>query len=434
VLVLVLVLAGVCRAQGTPLAHMHLDTSVLGPARDAEAQRRVVASVFDWIAPGRLLRDPAAEGILRDVLAEGVAHADPITLTVFSAAEASVAAPLRYRALLSISAGSSLDAYSAILSRRLAGVTPAHMDVDGDRIARYSDPAWPAWRSVAVRSGPGRLEIGLGEGIEAMAATAEPPADTPLSLHRAAIGPPAPRPVLELFIDLNQARTSFPERFGDDAAARLLAAFHLANARSFMLHASAAGTPPCIVVDATWSVRSEPSAHIRRVSLSTPPAHPPDTPGPYLALRPDWAAWTLGVLDAYSATLAPLDQREFDRRRRQWTARRLGTLTRLQGVCSPDVVVSLAPPDAGVALGAAEVVATMSDAARAAEMPRAVRALLDPWERDIAADDRGAAFRVRFPDGYLVRVAGWSMLKGATPASLRVRLELGAEMPGASPR
>lgn len=404
------VLLGGASVGAQPVLALRMDTSPLGAPRDAAMQKRGVEGMLQWLALDQLLRDPIAEGVLRECLAQAAAAGDRLSLDVPHASQAHQGEAIRYRALLTIRAPEPMAAYIAILDGRLANVPVSQISVAGIKAAEHRDTSWPAWRSLDVLRRDGVLLVGLGEGRAAIEGSfADPQDETALDRHRDALGPRVGTAVLECYLDLNRVRVSFPDLFGDDPAGRFLAACHLANARSCMLHVRSSGAPGRLAIDATWSLRSEPDELIRRLSIASfaPDAAP--KPDPLAIVHPDAARWVAGGLDAYAALLGAEERRAFERQRRAWVSRRLPLAGRLQASLAPDATLRLDRGASGLTLGAWTVRWPLREGARPADVSRAVRALLDPWEKDIAPDTSGLAGRLAFPPGSLVRGIEWSV-------------------------
>lgn len=421
-----LVIAGLCailwcaRAEAQPILALRFDTSHLGSPRDAALQKAVLDAMLARLSLEQLLQDPVAEGVLRECLAQAAATGARASLDVASAAQAHAGEALRYRALLAIRSAGTMDAYASILERCTANAPSSKVAVAGESVAEHRDPSWPAWRSLDVLSQKGVLVIGLGEGRAAIEhALATPPTDAPLDRHRDALGHRAGTPVLECYIDLNLARVSFPDSFGDDPAGRFLAACHLANARSCMLHVRSSGAPGTLAIDATWSLRSEPDDRIRRVSIASFAPDAERQRDPLAILRPEMTRWALASLDAYASLLGPEVRRSFDRQRRAWAARRLPLLARLEASLGAEAMLALDQSASGLTLGAWRLRWPLRQGVKPGDVSRAVRALLDPWEKDIAPNDDGLSGRLVLPPGSLVRALEWSV----EPDALIVRID-----------
>lgn len=410
------------------LAYASLNAGLLGTSGNAEAQRAAVNNFFDWLGANRLLDDSAAEACLRAILAGALVHARPVSLCVFHAAESEDGAEFRFRGVLSIDTGDAHAAIVASLDDALSRTTRTALDIPGlPSAVEHRSAGAPAWRSTCVVSAPGRIDIGLGEGRAALvrwfAFDGILPERAPLSRHRAATDAPNTRPLLELYIDLNQLRRAFPARFGDDAAARLLAAFHLANARSFMLHVRRPGAAAeSLAIDATWSVRSEPDDAVRRLVV----AHPVADASPLAAhLRPDWPAWVIGAVDAYAAIVPGAEARDFARARRTWASRRLPILSRVQSSLAETARVTLERDASGVALGAVLFRMPIKDPGRADSVTREVRAVLDPFAERISTDTTGRTYWLQPAPPSPLRAVSWGTAPGAAGEELVFALDFG---------
>lgn len=433
-------LAFVARAQPAlpenTLAWAYLDASRLGPASDAAAQRAVITSIATWLAPERVIQHETTERLIGDMVNESLVHALPISFCVFSAAEepgdpdrpppASLR-PVRFSAALSIRAGEHRGAVAQRIRETLKDTTHAEVSLAGVSAHQHRRADWPEWRVITWAEREDEVCIGFGPDAPERW-FASPPADekTPIERHRDAA--PAGETIGEVFVNIDELRRAFPDRFGDDAGSRLLSAFHLANARSFMAHVRAADAQAPLTIDATWSVRSEPRTAIRRVSVAAPiPGFNPALDAPHAILSPAWSAWVGGGLDAYAAILGERDAREFARSRRTWASRRVPALARLDAAAAPGVSMELAREGAGCALGAFIIRFPLRQGANERNVVRDFRSLWDPFAHLISTDDREETWWLRAKAPSPIRAMSWGLAPSARGEQLILAIDLGTE-------
>jgi hypothetical protein len=422
----------------------YLDGAALGGAKDAAAQHSVVDSLLGWCAPGRVIQDPTTEklvsGLIGDALVEGV----PISLCVFDVNEepgtpgADVPGTLRevrFGAAISIKAGDKEGVFTGRLARALTGAQRVTLPGNGEA-SEYRKKDWPGWRAIDWVSRDGEVSVGIGDGalLRWLSLPREGSPQAPVRLHRECVAAarPGTEPVAEVFVNIDRLRHAFADRFDDDAGARLLGVMHLANARSFMLHvrAPAPGAAPGLLIDATWSVRSEPRTSIRRLAM-TKTNELDAADGVKAALPVPWVAWAGGVLDAYGALLDQRDARIFSRDRHAWSVRRSPLLVRLMGA-APGAVVSLDRDGSGCAFGAFVFRFPISRGSKPEGVLRDFRALLDPFADRISNDASGQTWWLRNPAASPVRVVSWGFKSGGDGAGahadeLIVCVDLGME-------
>lgn len=416
------------------LAWAFVDTSHGGTDVDPVAQRAVVESLFRWTEPGRVIRNKSCERLCKLVLNESLVHGLPLSFCVYSIAETASpsaqppasAREIRFSAVLSIT---TRDHHAAVAEQvreilRADGTTASRSSLKAAKVTLtdHRRVDWPSWQIVTVAEHADRIDIGIGDGVDAVARWLAPTRDDHpwrhIDQHRAAISSSTdPRtPLFEAYVDLNLLRRAFPDRFGGDAPARLLAALRLANARNFMLHVRA--TPSDVgartAVDATWAVRSQPPESVHRLNLASSDE-----------IQPDWPRWSAATLDAYAAVLADRDAREFAREGRLWTSRSLQLFTKLQSGVAPAVLVESDRKGAACAFGGLVFRLPLREDARPQAVLRAWRDLMSPFESRITADGRTETWWLRPKQPSLVHAVSWGIVRREKSDELVIALDLG---------
>lgn len=404
------------------VAWLTIDTSAIGPATDAAAQRRVVDSLAAWFAPNRLIQDLATTRLLTTLIADSLVHAAPLTLCIFELHEESPADPAPPElGEVRLVAAVSIDT---------AGIAPPEArDEFKSRLAALVAGA-DAHRRVTLHERAEIMDVGLGEGAferwSALAAKGPAPT-TQLAMHRQTAGAAraGTRPGLECFIDIDRLRRAFPARFDHDPGERLLRSLHLSNARSFMFHARVTpGEKVRISLDATWSVRSEPRETIHRIGI-TGDGPLPDGVRAGASIDAQWAPWTIGMLDAYGSILSGRDAEVFARERRSWSLRALPVLVRFASSVEPACTVELDAAEPGCTLGAFVIRVPLAQDAKRDEVFRDFTALLHPFSPRTAAAERTTirTFQREPPDP--VRIITWGMIEAPAGPELVIGLGLG---------
>ncbi len=440
--VLVLVCSCGARAQRAipedAFAYVFIDGSKLGPASDAAAQHAVVDSLLAWCGPGRAVQDATTEKLLGDLIGEALVQGVPISMCVFDMKEEGGDADnvpvalreVRFSAGISIRAGEKADRLKRVIENVLAEPGAGTRVIMDSRISavEYRQKNWAAWRVVSWTESAGDIDIGIGEGalLRWMSLPqGEAGTTNPMELHRRNVKTSrgASEPVAEVFVNIDQLRRAFADRFDGDAGARLLEVLHLANARSFMLHVRTT-KPPVMMFDATWSVRSEPRTAIRRLPIS-PVAAAAAPDGVTAAIEPDWGAWVGGALDAYSTLLTGRERRTFSRDRRAWSSRRLPLITRLSASLGDVATASMDSAASGCAFGAVVVRLPLKEGVRPDAVLRDFRTLLDPFADRISADANDKAWWLRSKAPAPIRVVTWGVCKTVAGDELVVAIDLG---------
>lgn len=416
-----------------------IDGARLGPSTDADSQRRVVQSIASWFGTDRLIKDERTNQLVVDFCADALIRGRRFTICIFELREHRIPArdvtdaDVRYSAVISVAADDP-DQVAARLAELFGAGRPIEDAPDGVIATKYRDHEWPEWRCIAAATVGTETHIGIGDGERALRRWLSPGREAtvanPLRLHRQAVEKArrSSAPVAEAFVNINALRRSFPARFGNDAAARTLAALSLANARSFMFHVRVSSKEGedtgALLIDATWSMRSESPAVIHRMPLSEIASQQSTgTTDLHATMTPALRAWIARVLDIQHAALDTRDAAEFQRCRRAWEAKRLPVLARVESAIQPTLTVSIDHTGTGCALGALVCrVRLRSDVKRDAWL-RDFRSLFDPFSEWIATDDGRQSWRLLPRQPSLIRAVQWRM----DDNDLIVSVDLGME-------
>jgi hypothetical protein len=148
--------------------------------------------------------------------------------------------------------------------------------------AQVSSPGPDAWREVTWMSAPEAFYVGFGHGVleKWLNAKATPSRNTPWFGQRTTVVAKRGRGtrIFEAFVDLNALRTGIPEEFGAGRIGKLLHSWHIANARTFMFHATLMNEAqeqtqkfegvPLLALDVSWSSRSEKPGQWKTLALT----------------------------------------------------------------------------------------------------------------------------------------------------------------------
>lgn len=289
--------------------------------------------------------------------------------------------------------------------------------------------------------------------------------------HRQAVGgvAPAGEPLIELAFNVDAIRQQCPSEFAGSSGVtsdgggmrghNLLGALRVANARVLGLHArlipadavsprdpalprigaTANATyagPPLLIVEASWSARSQPPGTVHHAALTLPywPVAQLGTLGPneaafVLAARASWRPVVDRVLDVYHASLPPATSPAFASLRQRWLTSHGDALGRLISGTEPWVAWScqLRGDDRG---RLAWRVRLRPDAS-----PEGASRLLDELTVDLGqfrAAESGAACARSQPSPRWAGLAVRWCVDGSTPGSpATIRGTLGFETPPA---
>lgn len=233
---------------------------------------------------------------------------------------------------------------------------------NGRRAMRFSREGEPPWRDVEWCATDSAFLVGFGRGTldrwMANPVSKDPRPDWTLQSLFAVRNRPPSTPVFQAYINLNALREGVSDSFFGGRFADLADAWHIANARSVMVHAgipkpptgqAAPQSPVLISVDLTYTSRAEKPGSVHTVALSQS-AWPIEAEGlprpvtPYaLLLRADWQNWAIMALETYAA----LSSRQAAQQPERWLRRHKGTLERLAAQAGPYVVLAGGPAPAG---------------------------------------------------------------------------------------
>lgn len=437
-------------------------------------------------AAGVVKEGPQADA-LRAVLAASELLSIPHTFAVFRLEEIPANAirdpgTMRIDAVLDLAA--SADVQKQLMRTLAAIVAPpgstnpgsqsSFTRSSGEQGVIYRRADWPDHMELAWSSSPGHFTIALGSGTLERSRSAldghsvhRPDIRAQVDLIRAQRGGAAP--LFQFGLDVSKLREglaaqaeSSPTPSKDGRVARLLRAWRLSNARSFMLHAHVIAPehvrtslslehlepgaeapprtyfgPPLIVLDATWSARSEAPEHIGHASLTeagwpvpalrlqpplplvddptapTPPGPAPNTSVPRaafaLVLRNDLRSAFDDFTGFYDGLL-PRDQGiAFQRTLANWErsagailhrqAKRLGTHTVILG---PDKPLSI--------FSGISFIASLDNRADASSFDRDLITMLAPLKMQLGRSDDSPIRTLATPDMGLVNLAAWSVI------------------------
>lgn len=366
-------------------------------------------------------------------------------------------------------------------------------------VASFRGPDWPDSLEVSWCSTPGHFTVAVGAGaMERWFAVQDaplPPAGAPgpgalpaaeadahrrfMAALRHAPAEPAGNEAegrgpsgrdraeaLEFFMDCNALRRSMeasytsslkPETEGHGA--RLLRAWGLSNARSFMLHARvippsevivASGPedlaaiigpgasrvvyagPPLLVMDATWSSRSGAPGEIARRAVSQPfwPGRDLGEPpaAAFLMVFPSDLPTLLDVSTGFYAGLVPpREGRTQDRDREVWRLRMQHIIQRQRRRLGKWIVLAGPEKPGGSLLADLALVCPLDAAADPRQFDTELLTLLTPFQKSIQAPSGGGLRTLSADSLGALNVAAWTTVRGDTthPAVFVAALGLG---------
>lgn len=276
---------------------------------------------------------------------------------------------------------------------------------------------------------------------------------TPLRGPAASAAPVAGTVTLALNID--GLRRRYPPAFddwqADGRAARLLRSVNLLNARMIGLHARIidpahvavrdlslprrdaaeeryAG-PPLVVLDATWSARSEPPGKVHTAPLTirywpasqfgAPPAT--DEAAAVMAMRLIWRPALERGLDAYSAMLTAGAARQFAADRAVWARREKPSIDRLISTIDPWIWLGISAERRAEVMIHAR---TRDEAALGPTMAAAGDVVPPPPLVEADINEQRSVWSASPAAGWWVRRAHWSVDGVSGRAGIMVRIGL----------